>query len=120
MMLTVNARISSDTLLNDVLPKLNTVEFIIGKRLTMAMASTSEPAELARLSELQREFDLELMMIRMNLEHLFKRYAAIIQPPDKQPQNTVLDLEESEQTALQAAVNLYNKVSELAARLPTE
>lgn len=120
MMLTVSARISSDTLLNDLLPKLNAVEFIIGKRLTMTMARTSEPAELARLTELQREFDLELMMIRMNLEHLFKRYAAIIQPPDKQPQNTVLDLEESEQTALQAAVNLYNKVSELAARLPTE
>lgn len=119
-MLAINARISTDSLLNDLLPKLNAVEFIIGKRLARAIDSTTDAIELARLTELQREFELELLMIHMNVEHLLKRYAPILQTVDQLPENTVLDLTESEQTALQAAVNLYNKVSELGAKLSAE
>ena len=111
------SRISSENLINDVIPKLKTVEFILDTKLRAIIANSKDASPRSRYEVLQQEFQLELMMIQMNLEHLLNRYADILQPAGKRPENTLLDLDDSEQVALTAVANLYRKVSEFASKL---
>lgn len=114
----IGSHISSETLINDVIPKLKTVEFILENKLKAAIATHSTDAQKrARYEALQQEFELELMMIHMNLEHLLTRNAQLLKPQHGRIENTLLNLDDSEQVALTTISNLYKKVSELAMNL---
>ncbi len=109
--------VTSEQLINNVIPKLKTVEFILDTKLRSIIANSKDASQRSRYEVLQNEFQLELMMIQMNLDHLLTRYADILQPTGKRPENTLLDLDGSEQVALSAVANLYSKVSEFASNL---
>lgn len=112
------AAITSEQLIHDIIPKLKTVEFVLESKLKAAIESATDAQEKAKYERQQQEFELELMMIQMNLEHLLSRYANIIKPPDgSRGENTFLELDDSERVALSAIMNLYNKVSALASTL---
>lgn len=117
-MKSAGATVTSHELINDVIPKLKTVEFILDSKLAAAIENSKDAQQREKYQVYQQEFQLELMMIRMNLEHLLSRYADIIKPTDgKRGENTYLELDDSERVALSTIINLYNKVSELASTL---
>ncbi|BBI53442.1 hypothetical protein HORIV_58630 [Vreelandella olivaria] len=66
--------ISAYSLVNDVVPKLNAVETLVENTLKQIIETSTLPAQIERYTKLQVEFQLELTMIRMNLEHLLNRY----------------------------------------------
>lgn len=112
-----SASVTSHELINDVIPKLKTVEFILESKLKAAIQNSTDAQQQAKYQRQQQELQLELMMIQMNLEHLLNRYADIIKPEGKPAENTYLELDDSERVALSAIMNLYNKVSALASTL---
>ena len=112
-----SANVTSDQLINDVIPKLRTVEFILESKLKAAIQNSTDAQQQAKYQRQQQEFELELMMIQMNLDHLLSRYADIIKPEGRRAENTYLELDDSERVALSAIMNLYNKVSALASTL---
>ncbi|PHR66703.1 MAG: hypothetical protein COA51_01515 [Idiomarina sp.] len=116
-MKSASATVTSEQLINDVIPKLKTVEFILESKLKAAIEHSKDAQQQAKYQVYQQEFQLELMMIQMNLEHLLTRYAHIIKPEGRRAENTYLELDDSERVALSAIMNLYNKVSELASTL---
>lgn len=116
-MSTASATITSNQLINDVIPKLRTVEFILESKLKAAIQNSMDAQLKAKYERQQQEFELELMMIQMNLDHLLSRYADIIKPEGRRAENTYLGLDDSERVALSAIMNLYNKVSALASTL---
>lgn len=116
-MKSASATVTSEQLINDVIPKLKTVEFILESKLKAAIENSTDAQQQAKYQVYQQEFQLELMMIQMNLEHLLSRYADIIKPEGRRAENTYLELDDSERVALSAIMNLYNKVSELASTL---
>ncbi|WP_087720962.1 hypothetical protein [Salinicola salarius] len=61
---------------------------------------------------LRQEFELEIMMIKMNLEHLLKRYAREIQDvadSDGNLTGPVLELDQHERFAIDSARKLYER-----------
>ena len=67
--------ISAREVINDLVPKLNAVEKQIKLTISAVVeASSAAPEQKERYAKLKAEFQLELTMIRMNLEHLLKRY----------------------------------------------
>ena len=91
--------ISAYNVINDVIPKLNVMETLV---------------QVERYSKLQIEFQLELTMIRMNLEHLLKRYqhelTAVV---DDKNSDMLLTLDAHEATAIESATALYRRVQQL-------
>ncbi|MCG7578245.1 MULTISPECIES: hypothetical protein [unclassified Halomonas] len=80
-----------------------------------AVVNTSQvPAHIEHYTKLQAEFQLELTMIRMNLEHLLTRYhkelEAVVQDPR---QDVLLRLDAFEATAIENAQQLYQRVQQL-------
>lgn len=99
---------------NELIPKLNTVE----KRVALAMEAVAEseavPADIERMTRLQAEFQLELTMIRMNLEHLLKRYRNELEAAMNDPRkDMLLALDAYEATAVENAKQLYVRVQRL-------
>tara|TARA_R110000751_G_scaffold245310_1_gene345311 strand:- start:409 stop:738 length:330 start_codon:yes stop_codon:yes gene_type:complete len=98
--------ISAYSVINDVIPKLNAVEKLV---------ETSQlPADIERYSKLQIEFQLEISMIRMNLEHLLNRYHGELTAVKQNEHNDkLLTLDSYEATAIESAKTLYRRVQEL-------
>ena len=59
------------------------------------------------------EFELELVMIRMNLDHLMKRYASELQDATAGGVNVALELDQHERLAIQSARKLYERARTL-------
>lgn len=116
-MKSASATVTSEQLINDVIPKLKTVEFILESKLRAVIDNSTDAQKREKYQVYQQEFQLELMMIQMNLDHLLTRYADVIKPQGKRAENTYLELDDSERVALTAISNLYNKVKALASTL---
>lgn len=101
----------------DLSPKLKTLEKQIHGTLDAMVSSGQGAEEKARVATLKSEFELELMMIDMNLKHLFQRYqhelAAVAK--DKR-QDMYHALDEHEATAIQNAKTLHQRVQGLQNR----
>lgn len=110
-------KISAYEVIYDLSPKLKTLEKQVNGTLQAMVSSGQTPEEKARVETLKSEFDLELMMIDMNLKHLFQRYqhelAAVAK--DDSPE-IYLTLDEYEATAIQNAKTLYQRVQALQTR----
>ncbi|XQU08282.1 hypothetical protein P4544_17735 [Halomonas sp. LY9] len=67
-----------------------------------------------RYTKLQAEFQLELTMIRMNIEHLLKRYRNELEAVMDDPRHDILlTLDPHEATAIMNAKQLYQRVQQL-------
>ncbi|HAA45199.1 MAG: hypothetical protein XD36_2450 [Halomonas sp. 54_146] len=106
--------ISAYNVINDVIPKLNVMETLVEGTLKEIIENSYVPAQVERYSKLQIEFQLELTMIRMNLEHLLKRYqhelTAVV---DDKNSDMLLTLDAHEATAIESATALYRRVQQL-------
>tara|TARA_R110000751_G_scaffold132039_1_gene234477 strand:+ start:97 stop:450 length:354 start_codon:yes stop_codon:yes gene_type:complete len=106
--------ISAYSVINEVIPKINAMEKLIEGTLKQIVEASRLPAEIERYSKLQIEFQLELSMIRMNLEHLLSRYQKEITAVKQNENNDMLlTLDTYEATAIESASALYRRVQEL-------
>lgn len=100
----------------DVLPKLKATENLISNTLNDMIQQSCSEEERNRLNLLQQEFELEIMMIRMNFSHLFKRYTEEIQEvidADGNSPGVMLKLDQHERFAIESARQLYLRAHEL-------
>ncbi|WP_244208641.1 hypothetical protein [Vreelandella andesensis] len=103
--------ISAYNVINDVIPKLNTVEKRVEGTLKEIIETSQLPAQIERYTKLKMEFQLELTMIRMNLEHLLKRYSQELEAVvNDSRQDVLLTLDAYEATAIENAKQLYQRV----------
>lgn len=103
--------ISAYEVIYNVVPKLNAVEKLVGDTLGKELMTTQEPQSIARTNNLKMEFQLELTMIRMNLEHLLKRYQAELNAVVKDKRHDkLLTLDAFEAMAIESAAQLYRRV----------
>lgn len=108
------APISAVYVVTELIPKLNTVEKHIEQTISNIVASSQLPTQIERYTKLQIEFQLELTMIRMNLEHLLKRYHRELEVVMNDPRKDVLlTLDQHESVAVESAKALYERVQRL-------
>ena len=107
--------ISAREVVNDLVPKLNAVEKQIKLTISAVVeASGAAPEKKERYTKLKAEFQLELTMIRMNLEHLLKRYRNELEAAMNDPRkDMLLTLDAYEATAVENAKQLYARVQRL-------
>lgn len=106
--------ISALEVVNDLIPKLNAVEKHIDYMLKAVLETDKMPAHIERYAKLQAEFRLELTMIRMNLEHLLKRYSHELEAAMSDSRQDVLfTLDAYEAMAVENAKQLYAQVRRL-------
>ena len=106
--------ISAYSVINDVIPKLNAVEKLVEGTVNEIVETSRLPEQIERYSKLQIEFQLELSMIRMNLEHLLSRYhGELMAVKQNEHDDKLLTLDSYEITAIESAKTLYRRVQEL-------
>jgi ABC-type phosphate transport system auxiliary subunit len=112
--------ISAREVVNDLVPKLNAVEKQIKLTISAVVeASGTAPEKKERYAKLKAEFQLELTMIRMNLEHLLKRYRNELEAAMNDPRkDMLLTLDAYEATAVENAKQLYRRVQALQTQEP--
>ncbi|WP_148253770.1 hypothetical protein [Aidingimonas lacisalsi] len=104
-------------LLDDILPKVKATERVVNNTLkSMLEEASDDPAERRRLENQVMEFELEITMIMMNLEHLMNRYATAFQEvtdSGHRRSGPVLELDQHEVVAVDSARKLYERIQEL-------
>lgn len=114
---THTATIHSRDVVYDLIPKLHATERLVDSTLQGRIVRCTDEDETARLEELKIEFELEISMIRMNLEHLMTRYSRQLEEvrqSGQQANNATLSLDTHEAVAIESARVLYRRVQELA------
>lgn len=102
--------IDSRELVQNLLPKLSAAEDIVSNTL-LTLVEQAESDSVSQLRRTQKEeFELEITMIRMNLDHLLKRYAVEIEACLNQALHQPLELDEHEAFAIKSAYALYDRV----------
>ncbi|APX92785.1 hypothetical protein BWR19_07490 [Halomonas sp. 1513] len=112
-------RISVQELLHDLIPKLKATERFVDETLVMMIDQASPGDERARRQHQRQEFQLNLTMIRMNLGHLLKRHAHLLDGASDRggvSSGTMLELDEHERVALSSARELYTQTQAIQAR----
>lgn len=108
------ATMSAFYVVTELIPKLNDVEKHIEKTISAIIGTSQLPTQIERYTKLQIEFHLELTMIRMNLEHLLKRYHQELETVVNDPsQDVLLTLDQHESVAVESAKQLYERVQRL-------
>ena len=108
------ATIPALEIVTELVPKLNAVEKQIELTICTVLKSNSTAVPIERYTKLQAEFQLELAMIRMNLEHLLKRYHTELEAALNDPrQDVLLPLDQHESVAIDSARVLYQRVQAL-------
>lgn len=101
----------------DLIPKLKTTERLVDSTLQGRIERCADAAEKTRLEELKIEFELEISMIRMNLEHLMRRYARQLEEAargDASGNSALLTLDDHEAVAIESTRTLYRRAQALA------
>ncbi|MCL7928575.1 hypothetical protein [Halomonas llamarensis] len=108
------ANISAYEVIYDLIPKLNTMKKEVNTTLKVKGKTNQTAAQKARYESLQQEFELELMMIRLNLEHLLNRYETELEAVTQDKRRDVyLALDAHEATAVESARSLYQRLQAL-------
>ncbi|MYL22831.1 hypothetical protein [Vreelandella massiliensis] len=109
-----SASISAYEVIYDLIPKLNTMKKEVNTTLKVTVETSKTAAQKARYESLQKEFELELMMIRLNLEHLLNRYENELEAVTQDKRRDVyLSLDAHEATAVESAKALYQRLQAL-------
>jgi len=109
-------QIDARELIRDVLPKLRATRNLIDTILNERIKTCYDEDERRRLTILQNEFTLEMTMIRMNLEHLLKRYSDQLEAAsqgEQHFQSPILTIDDAEATAIERAKSLYARAYQL-------
>lgn len=109
-------QIDARELMRDVLPKLRAMRHLIDTILNERIKTCHDEEERQRLTILQDEFTLEMTMIRMNLEHLLKRYSDQLEASSRGEQHfqsPILTMDDAEALAIDRAKRLYARAYQL-------
>ncbi len=109
--------LSVNDVTHDLIPKLQATERLVDSTLRARIERSVEAGEQARLEELKAEFELEIAMIRMNLEHLMRRYSQQLEAAlddHRQEDSARLTLDAHEAVAVESARTLYRRAQALA------
>ncbi|MHB0775268.1 hypothetical protein [Halomonas sp. WWR20] len=113
-----NNTLSARDLLHDIIPKLNATEKLVNDTLQAKLEESRSAEEQARVLKQQQEFQLEITIIRMNLDHLLARYADELKKftdTGSRPPGPMLELDPHESVAINNARQLYTRVREIQA-----
>ncbi|MBD3896144.1 hypothetical protein IEI94_09805 [Halomonas sp. ML-15] len=111
--------ISARDLLHDLIPKLKATESFVNDTLVVMIDQAPPGEERLRRERQRQEFQLNLTMIRMNLKHLLKRHAHLldeVSEADDLSPGQMLKLDEHERVALESARALYEQTQALQTR----
>lgn len=115
-MLNVADKIPVRELVHELLPKLQATEELVHSTLgELIRLADSEDLRAHRKNQ-QIEFELEISMIRMNLDHLMQRYAAEIKEALETTgsrADVTLKLDQHERFAIESARKLYERARDL-------
>lgn len=109
--------LSAHDVIFELIPKLKATESLVDSTLQTRIERCTDQGETLRLEELKIEFELEIAMIRMNLEHLMKRYAQQLEAArlgERTGNSASLTLDAHEAVAVESARTLYRRARELA------
>jgi hypothetical protein len=106
--------ISAHEVMYDLIPRLNALEGQINNTLEAMITAGQSPTEKKRNENLKMEFELELTMIRMNLQHLLSRYQNELEAvTSDERKDVMLALDKHETVAVESAKVLYDRVQRL-------
>jgi len=111
-------QIRARELRDQIVPKLKVVETVVQTLINDRMMQYKQGHERKRFEALKSEFELEVMMIRMNLKHLMKREALLLERTwngDDAAAETLLALDELEANAIERLQTLYRRAQALNA-----
>lgn len=109
----LQVNLSSRELLDDLIPKLRATENFLSETLSFKIQHSHDPRETLRLQDLKAEFELEITMIRMNLDKLLRRYSDRLAGVVEGKGDTMLELDEHEAVAIESIRRLYQRSHEL-------
>lgn len=110
--LSTDGKLFARDLVHDLIPKLKTTQNLVNDTLRVRVAKAGNDDERSHYQLLQQEFELEIMMINMNLEHLLQRYAQEIRniaESDGSLTGPMLELDRHERFAIDSARKLYER-----------
>lgn len=106
--------ISALYVVKELIPKLDTVEKHVEQMINAVVGTNQLPTHIERYTKLQVEFQLELAMIRINLEQLLMRHHQELEIVKKDPcQDVLLTLDQHESVAVESAKQLYDRLQRL-------
>lgn len=106
--------ISAYEVMYDLIPRLNAMERQVNTTLEAMVTAKQSPAEKERTEKLKIEFELELTMIRINLQHLLSRYQSELEAVNHDERNNfILALDKHETVAVESAKALYDRLQRL-------
>ncbi|SEL73779.1 hypothetical protein [Halomonas daqiaonensis] len=105
--------ITAHQLLDDLVPKLKSVETMVRDTLSARLMMTTDAELRQQLKTFKTEFELERTMIRMNLESLLNRHAETVEKVKAGGTDKVLELDDHEATALKRIRQLHDRAMEL-------
>ncbi|WP_156085462.1 hypothetical protein [Billgrantia saliphila] len=109
-------KIPVHVVIHDLVPKLKATERFVNNTLMIRSEHCYDPVEKTRLDELSTEFELEIAMIRLNLDHLLRRYAHEFSGAvegREGAEGAMLTLDENEAVAIESIRRLYQRAHEL-------
>ena len=109
----IQTSLSSRELLDDLVPKLKATEHFLHETLIVKVGNCPDPREKLCLQNLRTEIELEIAMIRMNLEHLLRRYSEQLVDSAEGEGNTMLALDDHEAVAIESIRRIYARADEL-------
>lgn len=109
-----SATITVDEVLHELLPKLETLDRQVAAILSEPAGAAWAPEERERRQRLHREFSLQLLKSRLNLEHLLRRHPErFAEGREGRPESggAVLHLDEHEVQAVCTIREAYRTLS---------
>lgn len=106
--------ISALYVVKELIPKLDAVEKHVEQMIKTVVGTNQLPTHIERYTKLQVEFQLELAMIRMNIEQLLIRHHQELEIVNNEPcQDVLLPLDQHESVAVESAKQLYDRLQRL-------
>lgn len=107
-------KVTAKFIFTQLMPKLRTIEFVIETKLENLILTAPSSTRRQQVEKLKNEFELELMMIKLNLEHLLKRYKDVLKLDNLEEDDTLLELDDKEKVAIESAWKLYRNLDKVA------
>jgi hypothetical protein len=110
-----NTTIPARDVVDDILPKLTSIQSFIDHTLSASIQRQDNTDERKREENLKAELDTELLIIRMNIDHLTKRHEATLSRlgVSRQVRGPELEIDKSEATAIEHLKCLYQRIRTL-------
>lgn len=116
-MMQPNETIAAREVIDDILPKLASIQSFVDHNLSTSIHQQDNADERKREENLKAELEMELTIIRMNIDNLIKRHDATISRlgVDRQAQDLKIDIDKHEAAAIEHLKRLHQRIRTLYA-----